>query len=191
MPIRTPHFPDLLFSSARRLRAWETALMALLARHGFQELHPSLVLREPMDEDTLRFFDGSELVALRWDFTLALARTLVARFQDPPARVSYAGAVFRRALNPWEPVERFEVGCERVQADEEGCDASDLELATILMALPATLGLAFSLCFPSATDPTSTTINNLMFMLNIVVNVMRIDLTKKYLPLTLLFIPIL
>lgn len=141
MPIRTPHFPDLLFASARRLRAWENALMGLLARHGYAELHPSLVLREPMDEDTLRFFDGSELVALRWDFTLALARTLTARFQEPPPRVSYAGAVFRRALNPWEPVERFEVGCERVQADPEGCDASDQELAQILMELPATLGL--------------------------------------------------
>jgi hypothetical protein len=45
MPIRTPHFPDLLFASARRLRAWENALMALLERHGYAELHPSLVLR--------------------------------------------------------------------------------------------------------------------------------------------------
>ena len=141
MPIRTPHFPDLLFASARRLRAWENALVGLLARHGYAELHPSLVLREPMEEDTLRFFDGNELVALRWDFTLAIARTLATRFQEPPPRVSYAGAVFRRALNPWDPVERFEVGCERVQADPEGCDASDEELARILMALPATLGL--------------------------------------------------
>ena len=141
MPIRTPHFPDLLFSAARRLRGWEGALMALLEAHGYAELHPSLVLREAMDEDTLRFFDGHELVALRWDFTVALARMLAGRFQQPPPRVSYAGAVFRRAQNPWEPVERFEVGCERIQVDREGCNAADVELARLLMALPAALGL--------------------------------------------------
>ncbi len=141
MPIRTPHFPDLLFTAARRLRGWENALMGLLEAHGYGELHPSLVLREPMDDDTLRFFDGHELVALRWDFTVALARMLAGRFQQPPPRVSYAGAVFRRAQNPWEPVERFEVGCERIQADGEGCNASDVELATLLMAVPGALGL--------------------------------------------------
>ena len=141
MPIRTPHFPDLLFDAARRLRGWESALMALLESHGYAELHPSLVLREPMDEDTLRFFDGHELVALRWDFTVALARMLAGRFQEPPPRVSYAGAVFRRVQNPWEPVERFEVGCERIQADRDGCNAADVELARLMMALPAALGL--------------------------------------------------
>lgn len=141
MPIRTPHFPDLLFDAARRLRGWETALMTLLASHGYAELHPSLVLREPMEDDTLRFFDGSELVALRWDFTVALARLLAGRFPDPPPRVSYAGAVFRRAQQPWEPVERFEVGCERLQGDAEGRNAADVELARLLMAVPAAIGL--------------------------------------------------
>ena len=141
MPIRTPHFPDLLFDAARRLRGWEGALMALLEAHGYAELHPSLVLREPMDEDTLRFFDGHELVALRWDFTVALARMLAGRFQEPPPRISYAGAVFRRAQNPWEPVERFEVGCERIQADRDGCNAADVEQARLMLALPAALGL--------------------------------------------------
>jgi ATP phosphoribosyltransferase regulatory subunit len=141
MPIRTPHFPDLLFDAARRLRGWENALMALLEGHGYAELHPSLVLREPMDDDTLRFFDGQDLVALRWDFTVALARMLAGRFQEPPPRVSYAGAVFRRAQNPWEPVERFEVGCERIQSDADGCNAADVELARMMMALPTALGL--------------------------------------------------
>jgi ATP phosphoribosyltransferase regulatory subunit HisZ len=141
MPIHSPHFPHLLFPAARRLRGWENALMALLESHGYAELHPSLVLREALDEDTLRFFDGPELVALRWDFTVALARMLAGRFQEPPPRVSYAGAVFRRAQNPWEPVERFEVGCERIQTDREGCNAADVELARLLMALPGALGL--------------------------------------------------
>lgn len=141
MPIRTPHFPDLLSDAAPRLRRWEASLMALLGAAGYQEMRPSLVAREPIAEETLRFFDGEELVALRWDFSLSLARLLAARFAAPPPRVSYAGAVFRRPLNSWEPVERFEVGCERLQgAGEDGIEA-DLELARLLMAVPAALGL--------------------------------------------------
>lgn len=115
--------------------------MGLLAGHGYAELHPSLVLREPMDDDTLRFFDGHDLVALRWDFTVALARMLAGRFQDAPPRVAYAGAVFRRAQQPWEPVERFEVGCERIQPEGEDRNAADLELARLLMAVPEAIGL--------------------------------------------------
>ena len=119
MPVRTPHFPDLLFGSAARLRRWEGALMGLLTAHGYQELHPSLVLRESVPEGALRFFDGDELVALRWDFTVALAGLLARGFPQPPDRVAYAGAVFRRPVQPWEAVERFEVGCERIQAEGE------------------------------------------------------------------------
>ncbi|MBK8790437.1 MAG: hypothetical protein IPO28_09780 [Holophagaceae bacterium] len=60
MPVRTPHFPDLLFGSAARLRRWEAALMGLLAAQGYRELHPSLVLREAIPDGALRFFDGDE-----------------------------------------------------------------------------------------------------------------------------------
>ena len=141
MAVRTPHFPDLLFGSAARLRRWEGALMALLEAHGYRELQPSLVLREFVPEDAVRFFDGDELVALRWDFTVALAGLLARNFPAPPARVAYAGAVFRRPVQPWEAVERFEVGCERIQLDDESSDEADLELARLLMAIPSVLGL--------------------------------------------------
>jgi ATP phosphoribosyltransferase regulatory subunit len=89
----------------------------------------------------VRFFDGDELVALRWDFTEALARTLVRRFQEPPRRISYAGPVFRRPANSWDPVERLEVGCEHIQADPDQRTEADRELARLLMAVPALLGL--------------------------------------------------
>jgi ATP phosphoribosyltransferase regulatory subunit HisZ len=141
MPVRTPHFPDLLFNAAGRLRRWEDALMGLLATHGYRELHPSLVLRDSVPEGALRFFDGDDLVALRWDFTMALAGVLARRFPVPPPRVSYAGAVFRRPVQPWEAVERFEVGCERIQPEGESADEADLELAKLLMAIPGILGL--------------------------------------------------
>lgn len=141
MPVRTPHFPDLLFSPAARLRRWEGALIDLFEAHGYRELHPSLVLRESLPDGALRFFDGDELVALRWDFTVALAGLLARSFPLPPARVAYAGAVFRRPVQPWEAVERFEVGCERIQPEGEPSSEADLELARLLMAIPGVLGL--------------------------------------------------
>jgi len=141
MAVRTPHFPDLLFSAAARLRKWEGALMGHFAAHGYRELHPSLVLREGVPEGALRFFDGDELVALRWDFTMALAGLLTRTFPAPPDRVAYAGAVFRRPVQPWEAVERFEVGCERIQPEGEASAEADVELARMLMAVPGLLGL--------------------------------------------------
>jgi len=145
MPVRTPHFPDLLFSSAARLRRWEGLLMGLFEAHGYRELHPSLVLREAPPEGVLRFFDGDDLVALRWDFTVALAGLLARGLPEPPPRVSYAGAVFRRPGQPWEAVERFEVGCERIQPAEEAAAEADLELARLFMAIPGVLGLKSSI----------------------------------------------
>ncbi len=141
MPTHTPHFPDLLFPAAKRLRHWEAVLMDLMESQGYQELRPSLVLREPVEEQSVRFFDGDHLVALRWDFTVALARMLLRRFPDPPRRISYAGDVFRRTAQSWEPVEHFEVGCEHIHLDPESSPDVDVELARIMMSLPSVLGL--------------------------------------------------
>jgi ATP phosphoribosyltransferase regulatory subunit len=141
MPTHTPSFPDLLFDDAARLRRWETQLMGHLEAGGYREMHPSLVMRNPTNPSTVRFFDGEQLVALRWDFTEALARTLVRRFQEPPRRLSYAGAVFRRPANSWDPVERLEVGCEHIQTDPGQRADADRELAGLLMAVPTLLGL--------------------------------------------------
>ncbi|WP_005037084.1 ATP phosphoribosyltransferase regulatory subunit [Holophaga foetida] len=141
MPVRTPHFPDLLFRAAGRLRRWETALMTLLEQAGCREMHPSMVMRDPVPEGALRFFDGEDLVALRWDFTVALAGVVTRRFPEPPGRISYAGPVFRRPVQPWEAVERFEVGCEFIQNGAEANGESDLELARLLMAVPGAIGL--------------------------------------------------
>lgn len=115
--------------------------MGLLECHGYDEVRPSLVLREPVEEETIRFFDGAHLVALRWDFTLALAKLLVRRFPEPPSRICYAGPVFRRPQQSWEPMERLEVGCERIHTDPESSHDVDMELARVLMAVPEAVGL--------------------------------------------------
>jgi ATP phosphoribosyltransferase regulatory subunit len=141
MPTHTPHFPDLLFPAAKRLRHWEGVLMHLLEEQGYEELRPSLVLREPVETNSIRFFDGDHLVALRWDFTVALARMLMRRFPEPPRRIAYAGDVFRHAGQPWEPVEHFEVGCEHIHTDPSESPDVDVELARLMMSVPAVIGL--------------------------------------------------
>jgi ATP phosphoribosyltransferase regulatory subunit HisZ len=141
MPTHASDFPDHLFSSARRLRRWERALMDLLDGEGFNELRPSLVLGEPVEPQALRLFHKDHLVALRWDFTVALARMTVRTFPAPPGRISYAGTVFRRPGQPWDPVEYIEVGCEHVHERASSSNQVDLELARILMAVPGVLGL--------------------------------------------------
>jgi ATP phosphoribosyltransferase regulatory subunit len=115
--------------------------MAIMEGQGYQELRPSLVLREPVEEHSVRFFDGDHLVALRWDFTVALARMLLRRFPEPPRRISYAGDVFRRTGQPWEPVEHFEVGCEHIHLDPADSPDVDVELARLMMSFPSVLGL--------------------------------------------------
>lgn len=141
MTLRTPHFPDLLFDATAKLREWESALLRLLSENDYRELRPSLVLREPMASSALRFFDQDELVGLRWDYTEALARLLASRFSEPPPRVAYSGPVFRKSAAPWEAVERYEVGCERIQPSAENPEAADQELARLLLAVPGALGL--------------------------------------------------
>ena len=119
MPTHTPSFPDLLFDDAARLRRWEAQLMGHLDGPATGSCTPAWSCATPTNPTTVRFFDGDQLVALRWDFTEALARTLVRRFQEPPRRLSYAGPVFRRPANSWDPVERLEVGCEHIQTDPD------------------------------------------------------------------------
>lgn len=139
MPTHTPHFPDLLHEQSALLRRWEDRLVGHLQGAGYRELHPSLILREPLEDAFVQFFDGAERVALRSDFTVSLGRMLAQRFPDPPAQVCYAGAVFRRPTQPWEPVERFEVGCERLHL--EPSPEADLELGRLLLAVPSLVGL--------------------------------------------------
>jgi Histidyl-tRNA synthetase len=107
MAISKPHFPDLLFEQTARFRAWERALSDLFVARDFRELCPSLVM-DRMRADSVRCIDGDRIVGLRWDFTEALAQLLATRFEPPPGKVSYRGAVFRRPVHDWEPVERFE-----------------------------------------------------------------------------------
>jgi ATP phosphoribosyltransferase regulatory subunit len=139
MAIARPHFPDLLFAQTARLRAWETALATLFSASGYSEVSPSLVM-ESTRADSVRCIDGDRIVGLRWDFTEALAALFAARQDPPPGRVSYRGAVFRKPVHPWEPVERFEVGVECI-SDDARTSPLDRDILTLLLAVPACVGL--------------------------------------------------
>jgi ATP phosphoribosyltransferase regulatory subunit len=148
MPTHRPHFPDLLFEAAARLRTWESALMRLFHEAGYPELRPSLVTRGSADEkldpsatsrEVLCLEGEHGVAALRSDFTVSLAELFVSRFEDPPRRVSYAGPVFRRPRAAWEPAERFEVGCESLEDDTATADHA---LYTLIARVPDALGLS-------------------------------------------------
>jgi ATP phosphoribosyltransferase regulatory subunit len=139
MPTHRLHFPDLLFDQTARFRTWEQSLAKLFHEHGYRELSPSLVMKRMRDE-AVQCIDGEQVVGLRWDFTEALADLLATRFDAPPGRVSYRGAVFRKPSHAWEPVERFEVGAEHVSLPEHA-QAADRELVHLLLQVPTTVGL--------------------------------------------------
>ena len=139
MAIARPHFPDLLFAQTARLRTWESALAALFASNRYIEVSPSLMM-ESTRADSVRCIDGERIVGLRWDFTEALAGLFAGRADPPPGRVSYRGAVFRKPVHPWEPVERFEVGVECI-SDDPQTSSSDRNLLTLLLTVPACVGL--------------------------------------------------
>ena len=124
--------------------------MGLFAADGYAELRPSLVSSSPPGDSAgssgprsraMLALDGEGGVcALRSDFTVALASLFVARFPDPPRRVSYAGPVFREPRGAWEAAERFEVGCEHTGPADESAEA-DHALYTLLAKVPDALGL--------------------------------------------------
>jgi ATP phosphoribosyltransferase regulatory subunit HisZ len=146
MAVARPHFPDLLFEQTARLRCWERALSDLFVGHGYLELAPSLVT-EKMQPDSIRCIDGDRIVGLRFDFTEAIATMLATRSEAPPECISYRGAVFRRPVHGWEPVERFEVGVEHIQhegehgAARERAQKADRNLLALLLQVPACVGL--------------------------------------------------
>src|SRR3954452_20972947 len=94
----------------RELRALETALRAAFDEHGYGEVRtPTIeyadVLRrgdERYANAAYRFFDErGDLLAMRSDMTIPIARLVATRMQDsePPFRLSYIARAYR-AVNP-------------------------------------------------------------------------------------------
>jgi ATP phosphoribosyltransferase regulatory subunit len=105
-----PGTRDILPEEMRELRALEAALRAAFDEHGYGEVAtPTIeyadVLRqgdERYANAAYRFFDErGDLLAMRSDMTIPIARLVATRMQDaePPFRLSYIARAYR-AVNP-------------------------------------------------------------------------------------------
>jgi ATP phosphoribosyltransferase regulatory subunit len=105
-----PGTRDILPEEMRELRALEASLRGAFEEHGYREVAtPTIeyaeVLRrgdERYANAAYRFFDErGDLLAMRSDMTIPIARLVSTRMQDaePPFRLSYIANAFR-AVNP-------------------------------------------------------------------------------------------
>ncbi|MSO40494.1 MAG: ATP phosphoribosyltransferase regulatory subunit [Solirubrobacterales bacterium] len=105
-----PGTRDILPDEMRELRAIESSLVGVFDEFGYgQVATPTIeydeVLKEGESRDTdpaYRFFDErGDLLALRSDMTIPIARLVSTRFRDaePPFRFSYIGRAYR-AVSP-------------------------------------------------------------------------------------------
>jgi ATP phosphoribosyltransferase regulatory subunit len=105
-----PGTRDVLPEEMRELRALETTLRAAFEEHGFGEVStPTIEYAETLQRGdqryanaAYRFFDErGDLLAMRSDMTIPIARLVATRFQDqkPPFRLSYVAHAYR-AVNP-------------------------------------------------------------------------------------------
>src|SRR3954454_15045444 len=105
-----PGTRDILPEEMRELRALEAALRAAFQQHGYgEDATPTIeyadVLRrgdERYANAAYRFFDErGELLAMRSDMTIPIARLVATRMQDvePPFRLSYIARAYR-AVSP-------------------------------------------------------------------------------------------
>jgi ATP phosphoribosyltransferase regulatory subunit len=156
----------LLFDSARRLRAVEGELVALLEGAGYGEVMlPILDYVEPYEAlpaastargEIYRFVDrDGELLALRSDFTPMLARLLAPRLPSLalPLRLFYRGDVVRyEAQRPGHQRELYQVGAELLGESGEEAEREILALFLELAASAAHGDLQVVLGFAGALD---------------------------------------
>src|ERR1700756_5771568 len=143
---------DLLSGDVRRRRRVQGAWFALADAHGYEEVIPPTFEYEEvftrsagpeLASRLIRFVDrDGRLVALRADFTSAIARVVATRLADAPLplRLAYAGKVYRQ-----EPEgvgrrrEIFQLGAELIG---DPSAAADVEALRLVVALMGALGIA-------------------------------------------------
>jgi ATP phosphoribosyltransferase regulatory subunit len=149
-----PGTRDVLPDEMRELRRLERSLMGVFEERGYGEVAtPAIEYEEVMARgdgraarSSYRFFDESgELLSLRSDMTVPIARLVAGRFAevDPPHRLSYLASTYR-AVRPQrgQMRELLQAGVELIGAPAEGTvevievleaalDAAGLERAVI------------------------------------------------------------
>lgn len=138
-------YRDILFEEARKRRSVEAALAGLFEERGFGEIIPSAVEyqdlyrrgNQSVADRTVKFLDRDDnLLALRADFTPAIARIVSSRMSGAPLpiRVWYGGDVFRKVdLKHGRYCEFGQVGVELVgvRSVESDREVADLALEAL------------------------------------------------------------
>lgn len=147
-----------VFEEATRRRDAEDRIVADLRRAGYHEaivpsadyLAPYLSHLSAREERELyRFVDRhGDTLALRADFTIALARHLAPRLtpEAPPTRVFYRGEVLRGGAGDGGSAEFYQVGAELLGDSSSGADVEIAErcLAALQAAGAATAHVVLS-----------------------------------------------
>ena len=134
-------FRDLVFDTAERRRRVENEFASVLGAASYREIVPSTV--EYLDlyargnqgarDRAIRFLDRDDaLLALRADFTPAVARIVAGRLPDlrPPVRVWYSGPVFRKTGRHSAQYREFaQIGAELIGGTPAAADAEILDVA--------------------------------------------------------------
>jgi ATP phosphoribosyltransferase regulatory subunit len=142
-----PGSQDLLAADVRRRRRVQRVWFELGEAAGYSEVIPPTFEYEEvftragtkLASELIRFVDrDGRLVALRADFTSAIARMAATRLRDepPPLRLSYAGKVYRqRPEGGGHARETFQLGAELLGS--AGADADVEVLRTVIALLRA------------------------------------------------------
>jgi ATP phosphoribosyltransferase regulatory subunit len=146
-----PGSQDLLAGDVRRRRRIQRAWFLLSEAHGYQEVIPPTFEYEEvftrgagseLGARLIRFVDrDGRLVALRADFTSAVARVVATRLASAPLplRLSYAGKVYRQETEGGgRRRELFQLGAELI--GDPGPEA-DVEAIRLVISLLRELGL--------------------------------------------------
>lgn len=141
-----PGSQDLLAGDVRRRRRVQSAWFALAEAHGYEEVIPPTFEYEEvftrsagpeLASRLIRFVDrDGRLVALRADFTSAIARVVATRLADAPLplRLAYAGKVYRQepeALGRRREI--FQLGAELIGDPSPQADVEALRLVILQM----------------------------------------------------------
>jgi ATP phosphoribosyltransferase regulatory subunit len=146
IPNVPPGSLDLVAGDVRRRRRVQSHWFVLAEAHGYQEVIPPTFEYEEvftrsagpeLASRLIRFVDrDGRLVALRADFTSAIARMVATRLagERGPLRLAYAGKVYRQ-----EPEgvgrrrETFQLGAELIGDPSPEADVESLRLVVTLM----------------------------------------------------------
>ncbi len=134
-------YRDFMFDDAELRRRIENEFASVFSSAGFREIIPSAVEyldlysrgNQGIRERAVRFLDREDnLLALRADFTPAVARIVAAHFRElpRPARLWYSGPVFRKTDRHRGQYQEFsQIGAELIGGEPPGADCEVLDIA--------------------------------------------------------------